>query len=433
MRRIRTSASILAVSFLLTSGVFAQSQNDGSIYSRFGLGERITFYSSKSQAMGGGGYALSSAQYANFANPASLSDQFLTRFSGGLVYQSITAQSDGQPDGTLASGTLSGMNLSFPLKSNKTGVGIALVPYTSVSYRVDTEGSVTSDPEGGTSVPTLTSFKGNGGLYKFSTSVGHRLTDELSVGISGDLIFGILEENQQTQFNSASFVDRVISKSTRMNGLTATAGFRYVMPNMPEGKALVLGGTVRLPKTLSGTRTHTLVDPQSRDTLGATLKGDITLPLGVGVGLAFQPEPRWTLLADFSYEGWSGFESDFDLPGYATTGESNLSNGTRMSAGAEYWPAARRPFAPWSARIAYRIGFYTEQSYISPDLDENIGSVGVTGGLSIPSLVPGTTIDLNIDVGRRGTTSNGLVRDRYIRFGLNINFGERWFERLPLG
>ena len=411
----------------------AQSQNDGSIYSRFGLGERVSFHSSKSQAMGGGGIALSSSQYANYANPASLSDQFLTHFSGGLTYQSITAQADGQPQGTLASGTLSGIGISFPLRSNTTGVGLSFSPYTNVSYRVDTETDLVTDPEVGGSVPLITSFKGNGGLYKFSAGVGHRFSNSLSVGLSGDLVFGILEENQQTLFNNVAFVDRSVSKATRMNGLTATAGFRFIVPNMPEGKGLVVGGTFRLPRMMNGTRNQALVDKLDRDTLGTVIEGDIKLPIGLGLGVAFQPEPRWTLVADFTYEGWSGFESDFDLPGYSTSGPSNLSNGTRISAGAEYWPAARRPFAPWASKIAYRLGFYTDQSYISPDLEENIGSIGITGGLSIPSLVPGTTIDMNIDVGRRGTTSNGLVRDRYIRFGLNINFGERWFERLPLG
>jgi len=83
--------------------------------------------------------------------------------------------------------------------------------------------------------------------------------------------------------------------------------------------------------------------------------------------------------------------------------------------------------------IAYRLGVYTDRAYVSPMEGQSIRSVGITGGLSLPSLVPGTTIDLNVDVGQRGQSDAGLVKDRYIRFGLNINFGERWFDRLPLG
>ena len=138
-------------------------------------------------------------------------------------------------------------------------------------------------------------------------------------------------------------------------------------------------------------------------------------------------------MSDLDFENWSALESDFNFAGFDATGATNTSNRIRVSAGAEFWPAAQRPFASWSSRIAYRLGLYTEQSYISPDPNEKIRTIGVTGGLSLPSLIPGTTIDLNIDVGQRGTTSNGLIQDRYIRFGLNLNFGERWFERLPLG
>jgi len=65
---------------------FAQNSNDGSVYTRFGLGQRQTWLSAKGQAMGGGGLALSSSLYANPQNPASLSDQILTRFAGGLTY-----------------------------------------------------------------------------------------------------------------------------------------------------------------------------------------------------------------------------------------------------------------------------------------------------------------------------------------------------------
>jgi hypothetical protein len=159
----------------------------------------------------------------------------------------------------------------------------------------------------------------------------------------------------------------------------------------------------------------------------------VKLPLAWALGVAYQPEARWTFIADASYEGWSSFESDFDLPGYSASSNSEFDNRLRLSAGAEFWPASGRPFASYGSRIGYRLGVYSDQSYVSPDADESIRSVGITGGLSMPSLIRGTNIDLNIDIGRRGTTSNGLVKDRYIRFSLNINFGDRWFDRQPLG
>ena len=426
---------LLALGLLLMSPQvgFAQSQNDGSIYSRFGLGLRKSFYSSRSQAMGGGGLALSSAQYLNTANPAAFSDQYLTRFSGGLTYESITASATGAESGRLASGSLSGINFGFPIKSYETGIGISFSPYSRVNYRVDVLGELSSDPDNAAVSPVLTSFKGNGGLQSLSVGIGHRVNPRLQVGASADFIFGILEDFQQTTFNSALFTDRSVVSSTRMSGISAMAGFRYVVPGLGASQGLVVAGKFHLPTTLTSSRSRALIDNFDRDTLGTVTKGNVSIPMGFALGLAYQPAPKWTLLSDFEFENWSSFESDFNFPGAASNSTANISNRIRWSAGAELWPAARRPFASWSSRIAYRLGLYTEQSYISPDPNEKIRSIGVTGGLSLPSLIPGTTIDLNIDVGQRGTTSNGLIQDRYIRFGLNLNFGERWFDRPPIG
>ncbi|MDA1028036.1 MAG: hypothetical protein O3B41_03165 [Bacteroidetes bacterium] len=418
----------------LSTPTEAQSLTDGSIYSRFGVGLRRSFNSSRSQAMGGGGIALPSSQYLNTSNPASYSDQYLTRFSGGLTYEKITASAEGSESSTLASGSLSGVNFGFPLKTNVTGVGISFAPYSRMSYHVDVESNIISDPEANnTESPYLTSFKGSGGLQSLSAGIGHRVSTFLYVGSSVDFIFGILDESQNSSFNSTEFTDRSVVGSTRLSGISATAGFRFIVPNMPESQGLVVAGTIHLPTTLKATRSKALVGATDRDTLGTTLSGNVNLPFGFGLGVAYQPVPKWTLISDFEFENWSGFKSDLDFPGYDANGIANTNNRVRISAGAEFWPAARRPFATWTQRIAYRLGLYTEQSYISPLPDQKIGAFGVTGGLSIPSLIPGTTIDFNLDVGQRGKSSNGLIQDRYVRFGLNLNFGERWFDRPPLG
>ncbi len=118
------SAWVVLLMALLPGMASAQNSNDGSVYSRFGLGQRHTFMSAKSQAMGGGGYALSSSLYPNPLNPASLPDQILTRFAGGLSYESITTSADGFTSGRLASGSLSGVHMTFPLLASRLGLGI---------------------------------------------------------------------------------------------------------------------------------------------------------------------------------------------------------------------------------------------------------------------------------------------------------------------
>jgi len=322
--------ALLVVGF--SNEAVAQSQNDGSIYSRFGLGLRQSFSSSKNQAMGGGGYALNSNQYLNTSNPAAYSDQYLTRFSGGLTYESITASATGAESGRLASGSLSGINFGFPIKAAQTGIGLSFAPYTRVNYRVDVEDQLNSDPDSDIATPVRTSFKGNGGLQSLSAGIGHRYNSNLHVGASIDVIFGILEDFQQTLFNSASFTDRSVVSSTRLSGVSGVLGFRYVVPNMPSDQGLVVAGTFHLPTTLKGTRTRALVNSVDRDTLGTSTDGTVKLPLGFGLGLAYQPVPKWTIVGDLDFENWSALESDFNFAGFDATGSPNTSNRIRVSA-----------------------------------------------------------------------------------------------------
>jgi len=148
----------------------AQSQTDGSIYSRFGLGQREAYYSPKSRAMGGGGFALRSVDYSNHANPASLSDQIFTRLTGGFTYQGLTETADNADESRLRAGYLDAIQFSFPLITGRLGLGFSFEPYTRVNYRVDTEGSLVVDPDAGTSEPFRTSFHGNGHSENFRRS-----------------------------------------------------------------------------------------------------------------------------------------------------------------------------------------------------------------------------------------------------------------------
>ncbi|MFB3131585.1 MAG: hypothetical protein ACE10K_03585, partial [Rhodothermales bacterium] len=78
------SLGLLCGLTLAPAQVFAQGRDDGSLYSRFGLGDLRAFASPQIQAMGGGGTALWSWNYTNFGNPASWGRQRLVRAVVGV-------------------------------------------------------------------------------------------------------------------------------------------------------------------------------------------------------------------------------------------------------------------------------------------------------------------------------------------------------------
>ena len=62
----------------------------------------------------------------------------------------------------------------------------------------------------------------------------------------------------------------------------------------------------------------------------------------------------------------------------------------------------------------------------------DINTLALTGGLSLPSFVPGTRLDINMEVGARGTTEQNLVRDVFYGVSVILNIGERWFVKRKL-
>ena len=165
----------LLFTFSLASGVQAQHRGEGSIYSRFGIGELRTYVSSQGQGLGGGGLALGSSNYLNTGNPASFSDQFFTRLSAGMLYENLSAAEASQKTSRLVSSSLNALHASFPLLSNRLGVGLAFTPYSRVNFNVQTEGRLTSDASVQDSASYLVNFRGNGGLQRITTGLGYRL------------------------------------------------------------------------------------------------------------------------------------------------------------------------------------------------------------------------------------------------------------------
>ena len=418
----------------VSEDVKAQSVRAGSVYSRFGIGEIQAFHSSQVAAMGGGGYALSSGRYKTFSNPASWSNQVLTGVSGGLSYEGLTIDDGTNEVSRVGSGSLSSIQFGFPLLVRRLGVGLSFAPFTRVGYDIRVLDQLDGSTATGDSANYTIDYLGNGGLHSFTAGLGLAINPRLSVGVSTDFIFGLLEETRETNFVDPAFASTRLTQATRLSGLRATIGVQGNLTGVAkDGDRLSIGLAFTTPTTLNGNRTNVFGTSQDRDTLGTSIDTSVSLPIGVAGGLAYSFDSRWVFLADFAYQPWTNFESETTLPGYTPGNPNTLRNRIRVSGGAEVLPAGRDVFAPYWERVAYRLGFFYDQGYISPDGITDINTIGITAGLSVPMGVPGTRVDIISEVGRRGQTLNGLVRDTFFKFGLNLNIGERWFVKRKLG
>lgn len=420
-------ALLTALLIGLSAPAAAQSRGDGTIYSRFGLGELETATSPRAQALGGQGTALRSLNYTNFANPASWSDQVFTRAAAGVFYRGIEATDGAGGESQLSAGSLGFVQFSFPLYANTLGVGLAFRPYSRSNYRVVTPGQIADPVNPDTTIGYEVNYEGRGGLQQVTGGLGWRVSDALSVGASADVVFGIIEEARRTAFeNTLLYRTTDRTDATRLVGVSGTVGALLTLPDvLRSDDALSIGATFTLPATLSGERTRTLGQTLNRDTLSVE-DGSAEIPYGASLGLAYQPDERWTFVADGLYEPWSNFESDFTLPG----GQA-LSNRGRASFGVEVVPAGNNVTESYLSRMGYRLGGSYEHSYVQAptNLDSrSIRELAATAGFSFPTLLPGTRVDVNVEVGTRGTAGDGLVRDLFYGLSLNVNVGERWFQ-----
>ena len=421
-------ASLILFLALPVSTVTAQSQNDGSVYSRFGIGELRQFYNSQTAALGGGGIALPSSRYRNMSNPASWSSQILTGIGIGFSLESTIVTDSDNNESKLASGGISSLQLGFPLKAQKLGVGIGFAPFTRSGYRVTIKDVLQSPGGQQDTVGYSIDYLGNGGLQRFEIGLGAEPVSNVSIGGAITYTFGVLEEIRETTFNDDTFRPTSVTNSTRMNGFGARFGARLHLNDLAqEGDNLMIGASADLAHGLSGVRRVFSGTSQERDTLGAAIDVDVDLPASFSAGIAYLFDNRWLLVADGTLAPWTDFSSNVNLPGYTPGSSAGLSDRRRFSGGVEVFPAGGDPFASYIQRIAYRAGIYSEEGYISPDPSETINTLGFTFGASLPTAVPGTRIDINFEVGNRGSAEDILVKDRFYKVGLNLNVGERWF------
>ncbi|MDX1439201.1 MAG: hypothetical protein R3284_04785 [Rubricoccaceae bacterium] len=434
MLRVHFLVLILAGTALMPVAHSQGSNNYGSPYSRFGLGERLGFSSSMADALGGAGTAMRLEQYIGVSNPALWADRSYTHFSASGEFRGLETTNGADATSQASGGGLTGIALGLPIVREAVGATIAFQPYSRVDYRAVQEGEALPD-EGTEPIPYVQNLEGSGGLYRFRGGLGVKAADWLRIGASADVVFGRVEYIQRTEFpNNSNYLETRNTRSSRLSGFSGTVGAVLTRQNVGgEGNGLHVGASLTFPTRLTGTTVTTLGVSLDRDTLSVMEDGQVTIPLSAQVGVAYTGQERWTVVADALYEPWSSFESDFSFGGFEPDqGIDELRNRFRVSGGFQFLPAGSNRFAGYFARTAYRLGFYRESAYFAPS-GQNVSTLAVTAGISLPMTLPVARFDLGFEAGMRGSTDGILVQDLFLKGTATINFGERWFVRRRLG
>lgn len=460
--------------FLITTAIWApgiynslhaqQTANTSSPYSRFGVGELQ--YNSDARFMGMGGITqgLNDSTYINFENPASYTSVGrYTLFSVG-ARASFTSLNTATKQANANSINFSHLFVSFPVVSRKWAMNVGIIPFSNEGYNFT---QVTPLPPYG---DIKVNYQGSGGLTSATwgnavtifrqlknrsktvnpdtvsnVAMRHIMRDtmpevsRLSLGVNVSYMFGNL--NSQS---SAIFPDTTIAFNTRqirtvrVDGINTQVGLQYTR-RFKRDRVLTLGATYALGLNQTARENlflasyvntgtadfylDTLINQQNR-------KGKIKLPTTIGGGFTLRQGNTWLVGADFKTTDWSGYR-------YFGNADDKLGNSFQASAGAQFTPDYT-PKKLSLRRAAYRLGARYGRSYLNLN-NTPINEWGVSAGIGLllnPSgyyqrifKAPFSSINISAEYGQRGTTSNNLIREDFVRLSLSFTFSDKWFNK----
>ncbi len=405
----------LLICFFATDSLLVAG--NGSIYSRFGVGEIITYAGSRTAAMGGTGIALLSDNYVNSENPATLGLLSRVQYAGDFQYQGYDV-SDGTHSTFLSSGNIQSAMLAMPVY-NPYNITLAfgITPFSRTAYAV-------RDPELQAAQNIVQIYDGSGGLSSAQASASFSPARDLYLGATAHYLFGNFDLRQQLEYPDAGFFASDAERVVSMNGFAytfgaAVSGIDKVLGLSTE-KHVNFAATVFTGSSLNASEQTIQNFTTSKETTDV-FAGNAKIPLGIALGFEYQPRERLILTADLRFGQWSQYS-------YLGVHPQELRNSTRFGIGGEFSPATTFGDAYYK-QVVYRAGGYVNATNIVLN-GEAINEYFVTGGIGVPifsSMGSEGRLNISLEYGIRGTTSNGLQRDKITRLTISLNGSDTWF------
>ncbi len=410
-----------------------------SPYSRLGIGDLFDQGYASQQNMGGVGTAFNSFYFLNPLNPASYAHLKTTGYEVGVFGRraNLKSQTTSTP---VWSGNLSYLSLGFPMKNTIStildrkkskadwGMGLSLVPFSTVGYDVRVEDLIAS----GDSVTF--NYTGEGGTYRFIWSNGVKIKD-FSVGVNISYLFGkITRETVATPDIDASYRD-VFEDEISLGGMVWDLGAQYnwILERVETSDGTE--GAVRRQVVfgLTGNSGNGFSTNSSaiylgiNNTYGAIdtvrfeqdVKGKGKLPPNIGFGVMYHHFNKMRLGLDFSRSAWSKYENDAK--------PETLANSLRLSIGGEFIPDASS-YNKYGKRIRYRVGaFYKQDPRLV--LNEQLTSYGITFGFGLPIILPRretSFVNIGFEFGQFGNDLS--LTETYGKFIVGFTLNDNtWF------
>ena len=414
---------ILVPALLLLSLVTFAQQGTSSPYSFYGIGD-IRFKGTAENRLMGGVSVFTDSIHINLQNPASYSSLKLTSFTVGGSFNSSKFTSLSGTEKAQRS-TLDYIAVGIPM--GKFGAAFGLIPYSSVGYRVRTEGPGFID--GNTdAVNIIRKYRGEGGLNKAFAGVSYSFTKTFSVGADINYNFGKIEttniffapgitelgtqeydSSELSGFNfniGAMYQRKVMKKYDFYSGVTFSPE-----SNLKTNNSRVIGSITYIEETTSSGMDF--LDTQSS-------KETLKMPSKFSFGVGFGQTKKWLVGAEVTLLQNSSFQNRFSDITNAT-----FENSKKYSLGGYFVPNYNS-FSNYFSKITYRAGVRYENTGLVIN-NESIKDYAFSAGFGLPLGGTFSNLNVGVELGRRGTAKALLVEENYANVIMSFSLNDKWF------
>tara|TARA_B100002052_G_scaffold43020_1_gene35532 strand:- start:143987 stop:145249 length:1263 start_codon:yes stop_codon:yes gene_type:complete len=391
-----------------------------SPYSRFGLGDINYGSLPEFNSFGGAVVAHSNPFTVNPFNPASYTsigpNSFLLSTGGWHQTTSIMNNNSAQ---IANNNGFSHFVLGFPLNKNMAA-SLGMLPFSSIGYSMST--AVVDEND--TTHNAIANYYGDGGISKIYFGGAYQVTDNLSLGLNASFLFGGLNRRKSLVYNNEDFFNSRSNSKINLKGYYYEFGLLY-SKELTKG-TFSFGLTTNNNSKIRGKKTELIESFEfsgileiPKDTFVNSVEwGDIILPKHLKAGIEYKNK-KMVFLAQYSLQNWSE---------YSMFSESDdLVDTESYSAGLRYTPDYNS-INSYLKRLDYNVGISFRNIPLQFE-NNQLEELELTFGVGFPVKKSRTKYNLFCAIGQRGTTENNLLKEKFIRLGLSVNFDGIWFVK----
>ncbi len=407
---------ILTLMIFLSLIANARAQDLNAPYSAYGIGDLDFRYYDKSAGMGHTSMGILSTPYnIVFKNPASLAglDRSNVVVNGAFVGKLSTYTGDAITSSNNKARDFTVKQFSLAIKLNKFWAsGISVMPYSYVGYsyrsNLNIEGSANT-------YDAL--YTGDGGLYNVAWTNAFNVGKHLSFGIRSSFLFGSINQTETLQSDLLS-----VPINTKKTDYYHNFRFEYgglYHTKLTKDLQFSVGGKFTAKTRLNSEQSLLMTQGNSTIKQEDVVKtGRFYLPMSYDLGVALTSKGKTTYAVDYTYENWDGINTN----GYSWS----MINSHRLSAGVQF-SNQMEAYNMKFEKNYWQMGLFADRSYLrirNTPIDEVGATIGY-GGYMTGRLSYG----LSLEAGRRGATTNQLIRENYVQFTLRLSYREFLFSK----